>query len=67
VTSENKEFSINSKNYTGIDGAKFYGNILYDGKKYAYGYSGKPILLVKKNQVEKILKEMRVVKGVKVN
>lgn len=59
---------LSIKSYTGYSSCKFYGSILYGDLEYYYGYSifdGQPILLVKKKQVNKVLKDIRTAKGIK--
>ena len=66
VTPGSIDTPLDIKDYTRA-GYKFYGTIKYDGKDYYYGYSKKPKLKVKKNQVEKVLRESRAVKGIRIN
>lgn len=54
------------KNYTDNSENDFFGTINYDNKEYYYGYVNKPVLVVRKNQMEKILKDIRTVSGVKI-
>lgn len=65
MTPGSSDNALDVKDYTGSS-YKFYGNIYYDGKDYYYGFSSKPRLKVKKSQVEKILKELRTVEGIKI-
>jgi hypothetical protein len=66
MTSRHGDTPIEVTDYSGYQN-KIYGTIIYDYKEYYYGYVTKPKLLVKRKQVEKILKETRVLKGIKIN
>jgi hypothetical protein len=60
---------IQIKSYTGYAGSRFYGTIQYGDLDYYYGYilNNQPLLLVKKKQVNKVLRDIRTAKGVKIN
>jgi hypothetical protein len=66
ITAGSSDVPLEVKNYTNIGGYKFYGTINYEGKEYYYGYFTKPILKVKKSQMEKVLKESRTVGGIRI-
>jgi hypothetical protein len=66
ITPGSSDVPLDVKNYSDNTTSKFYGTIIYDGKKYYYGYLSKPKLKVKKSQVEKVLKETRILDGIKI-
>jgi hypothetical protein len=65
-TPGSSEIPLDIYNYTNIAGLQYYGTIYYDNKAYYCGYSMKPKLLVKKKQIDKVLKDVKILNGIRI-